>query len=444
MRLAPLFVAFAAALVALMVVPGTAEAGVFDDLDATFTGALESGNWALALPVIYLVGLGTALTPCVYPMIVITVSVFGARQAKSKAEGALLSTSFVLGMVALFTPVGVIVALSGATFGSWLQYAAVNIAFAVLFVALALSMFGAYELNLPPSMQNRLSQMGGIGMKGAFALGFALALIASPCTGPAVLGLLTWISTTGNVALGAIAMASYALGLGTLFWVVGTFAVSIPKSGRWMEMVKSVFGIAMCVMALYYLRTLMPGVMDWLSENATIVLIVGLVMLAVGLGIGAVHLDFHEPSTAIRARKGAGIALATVGGFLGVAWLIAAPVGATSIAWREDFTDAIAQARAEGRPYMIDFGADWCGACGELERNTFTDEEVIDDAARFVNIHVDMSAHSVTPESRALLASYNQRGLPLVVMHDASGAEVHRVTQFVEPDELLSLMREVE
>lgn len=427
-----------------LLLPGTAHAGMFDDLDATFTGALEDGNWALALPMIYLVGLATALTPCVYPMIIITVSVFGARQAKSKAEGALLSTSFVLGMASLFTPLGVVAGLSGAAFGSWLAYPAVTISFAILFVALAMAMFGAYELNLPPSMQNRLSQMGGIGMKGAFALGFASALIAAPCTGPAVIALLTWIGNTQNVGLGAVAMFSYALGLGTLFWLVGTFAVSIPKSGRWMEMVKSVFGIVMCVMALYYLRTLVPSAMDWLSENATTVLIVGVVMVVVGLGIGAVHLDFHEPNTGIRVRKGAGIVLSTFGGFFMVAWLIAAPVGATSIAWREDFTAAIAQARAEGRPYMIDFGADWCGACGELERNTFTNEEVIDDAARFVNIHVDMSAHSVTPESRALLASYNQRGLPLVVMHDGNGNEVHRVTQFVEADELLTLMREVE
>jgi thioredoxin:protein disulfide reductase len=435
-------VALASLAVALL--PTVAHAGMLDDLNDTFTGALDEGNWALALPMIYLVGLATALTPCVYPMIIITVSVFGARQAKSRAEGALLSTSFVMGMAALFTPLGVIAGLSGAAFGSWLANPFVVGAFAVMFVGLALSMFGAFELNLPPALQNRLSTMGGLGVRGAFALGFAMALIAAPCTGPAVIALLTWIGNSQNVALGAVAMFSYALGLGTLFFLVGTFAVSIPKSGRWMEMVKSVFGIVMLVMALYYLRLLFPQTMDWLGENATIALAVGLSLLAVGLAVGAVHLDFHEPSPAIRARKGAGIVLSTVGGFLFVAWMIAAPTGPTAIAWREDFTQAIAEARAENRPYMIDFGADWCGACGELERNTFTHPEVIEDASRFVSIHVDMSSHSVTPQARALLASYNQRGLPLVVMHDGSGTEVHRVTEFVEPDELLTLMRQVE
>lgn len=427
---------------ALLLVPATAQAGVFDDLDESFTAALTSGNWAVALPLIYLVGLATALTPCVYPMIVITVSVFGARQAKTKTEGALLSTSFVAGMVTLFTPLGVIVPLTGAAFGSWLTHPAVLIGFAVLFSAMALAMFGAWEMNLPPSLQNRLGQVGGIGVKGAFGLGAASALIAAPCTGPALVGLLAWISTTGDVTLGAICMATYALGLGTLFWLVGTFAVSLPKSGRWMEMVKSVFGIVLLVMALYYLRLLLPALMDWLSERAGAVLITGIALLVVGLGLGAVHLDFHEPSTSVRARKGIGVALSTLGGFAFVAWLIAAPAG--PIEWREDFSSAIAEARAANRPYMIDFGADWCGACGELERNTFSDPAVAAEASRFVSIHVDMSRSTVTPESQALLASYNQRGLPLVVLHDASGNEVHRVTEFVEPSELIELMNDVD
>ena len=432
---------------ASLALPSTAEAGIFDGLDEGFTAALESGNWAVALPLIYLVGLATALTPCVYPMIVITVSVFGARQAKTKTEGALLSTSFVAGMVSLFTPLGVIVPLTGAAFGSWLTHPAVVIGFAVLFSAMALAMFGAWEMNLPPALQNKLGQVGGIGVKGAFGLGAASALIAAPCTGPALVGLLAWIATTGDVGLGAICMATYALGLGTLFWLVGTFAVSLPKSGRWMEMVKSVFGIVLLVMALYYLRLLVPSVMDWLSAHATEALVAGVVLVLAGLGAGAVHLDFHEPSTPVRVRKGTGIALSTAGGALFTSWLVAVPpipAGAAAISWREDFEPAIAEARAAGRPYMIDFGADWCGACGELERNTFTDPAVTAETARFVNIHVDMSASTVTPASRALLASYNQRGLPLVVLHDREGTEVHRVTEFVEAAELLELMHDVE
>lgn len=409
------------------------------DVGAEFQAALSSGNWAIALPLIYLVGLGTALTPCVYPMIAITVSVFGARQAKTKTEGALLSTSYVLGMCALMTPLGVFSALSGGFFGEWLNYPVVLVGFAVLFVALALSMFGLYELNLPPSLQNKLAGMGGIGMKGAFALGFAMALIATPCTGPALVGLLTWIGTTGNVGLGAISMFFYALGLGTLFWLVGTFAVSLPKSGRWMEMVKSVFGIVLCVLALYWIRDLIPG-LTAAFERTWLVLAIALGAAAIGLAVGAVHLDFHEPRVATRVRKGLGIVMTTAGAFGVLAWALT-PAG--SLEWREDFQAAVAQARAEGRPYIVDFGASWCQACGELERETFADPAVMAEGARFVAVHVDLSPGQDTEDKRELLRSYAQRGLPLVVMHGSDGREVHRVTQFIEPAEMLSLMQEV-
>ena len=410
------------------------------DLAGAFEQALASGNYAVALPLIYLAGLGTALTPCVYPMIAITVSVFGARQAKTKTEGAMLSTSYVLGMCALMTPLGVVSAMSGGFFGEWLNYPVVLIGFAVLFVALALAMFGLYELNLPPALQNKLASVGGIGMKGAFALGFAMALIATPCTGPALVALLAWISETRNVGLGAISMFLYALGLGTLFWLVGTFAVSLPKSGRWMEMVKSVFGIVLCVMALYWIRDLIPGLMERF-ERTWVVLAIGLGIAAIGLAVGAVHLDFHEPRIDVRVRKVLGIVLVTVGSFGVIAWMLT-PAG--SLEWREDFETAIAEARAEGRPYVVDFGASWCGACGELERNTFADPRVMREGSRFVAVHIDLSPGNDTPEKRALLQQYAQRGLPLVVLHGSDGEEVARVTEFVEADEFLELMRRVD
>ena len=415
------------------------------DVAAEFEAALSSGNWAIALPLIYLAGLGTALTPCVYPMIAITVSVFGARQAKTRTEGALLSSAYVLGMCALMTPLGVFSALSGGFFGEWLNYPAVLIGFAVLFVALALAMFGLYELNLPPALQNRLAGVGGLGMKGAFALGFAMALIATPCTGPALVFLLTWIGTTGNVALGALAMFLYALGLGTLFWMVGTFAVSLPKSGPWMNMVKSVFGIVMCVMALYWIKDLIPGLMD-AFEHTWVVLAIALGVAAIGLAVGAVHLDFHDPSVGIRVRKTVGVVLTTAGSFAVLAWVLTPSIGSRTgegLTWREDFEVALAEAREQGRPYIVDFGASWCQACGDLERETFTDPRVIEEGARFVAVHVDLSPGQDTAEKRALLRSYAQRGLPLVVLHGSDGREVHRVTQFVEADAFLSLMQQV-
>ncbi len=414
------------------------------DPSAEFQAALDAGNWALALPLIYVVGLATALTPCVYPMIAITVSVFGARQAKSKREGALLSTAFVVGIATLFTPLGVVAGYTGTLFGEWAGSPFVVVPLAILFLVLASAMFGAFELSLPPAMQNYFAQVGGSGYRGAFALGMVSGLVAAPCTGPGFLALLAWIGRTGNVALGAAATFVYAIGLGTLFWVVGTFATSLPKSGRWMEHVKSVFGIVMCVMALFYLRDVFPALREIVSRD-TIVLVGAIGLAVIGLAIGAVHLDFHEPSVAVRARKASGILLTTVGSFGVLAWILVPPHAEASgeLAWREDYTAAIAEARESGQPYMIDFGASWCGACGELERHTFTDPRVIAEGGRFVAVHVDMSPGVIDDGKRQLLASYNQRGLPLVVLHDSEGNEVHRVTTFVEADALLELMRQV-
>ncbi|GAB4204209.1 MAG: hypothetical protein OHK0013_18980 [Sandaracinaceae bacterium] len=435
--------AFSALVVAMLgvlaLVPERARAGFLDDVSTQFTDALGSGNYLVAFGLIYLVGLGTALTPCVYPMIAITVSVFGAREAKSKGEAALLSTVFVLGIATPFVPLGVASGLTGAAFGSWLAWPPLIVFFALLFVGLAASMFGAFELNLPMSLQNKLADVGGIGFKGAFALGLVSAFIAAPCTGPAIIALLTWIGQTHDVVLGGAGMFMYAIGLGTLFWVVGTFAVGLPKSGRWMEAVKSVFGIVMLVMALYYLRNLFPQLTDSLNRDA-VLLGVAIALVVAGVALGAIHLDFKEGTSSERARKGTGVALSTAGGFLGVMWMILPPPGA-HIAWREDFTEALAEARASGTPFIVDFGASWCGACGELERETFSDPRVVREGSRFIAVHVDLSQR--TPEEDALLASYDQRGLPLVVLHGSDGAEAHRVTQFIDADEMLALMREV-
>ena len=436
-RLAAALSLFSGALLGLS--PAVARADFFDDVNTSFTGALDSGNYLVALPLIYLVGLATALTPCVYPMIVITVSVFGAKQAKSKGEAALLSTSFVMGIVALFTPIGVVIALTGAAFGAWLASPWVVFPIALILLVLATSMFGAFELNLPPSLQNYFASVGGIGHRGAFGLGLVSAFVAAPCTGPALVGLLTYIANTHDVAFGAAAMACYSLGLGTLFFVVGTFSASLPKSGAWMNHVKSVFGILLIVMALYFVREFIPGFRT--LHHETWVIGSALALVALGVAAGAVHLDFHEPSNVIRARKALGVGFAVVGGFGFAAWLVAAPPG---LHWREDAQAAIAEARAGHTPYIVDFGASWCGACGELERNTFPDPRIQAEGSRFVAVHVDLSPGHDLTEGQALLASYEQRGLPLVVMHDSEGHEVHRVVQFVEPDEMLDLMQDVD
>ncbi len=437
-RLATRLLAGGVGVLLPLLLASTASADWLADLEAPFREALSGGHVALALGFVFLAGLATSLTPCVYPMIAITVSVFGARQSSSRTQAAMLSTVFVLGIASLFTPLGIVVALTGGVFGSTLSSPVVLVGLALLFSALALGMFGAYEFALPPALSNRLAQVGGSGYKGAFGLGFVSGLVAAPCTGPVLAALLTWVGTTGDVAFGAAALFLYALGLGVLFWLVGTFAVSLPKSGPWLEGVKSFFGIVMLVMALYYLRDLLPVQMPHVRNGGW--LLGAIATLLLGLGLGAVHLSFHDPSRARRLRKGIGVFLAVGGAFAAVGWAEALPPGA-KIAWREDFQRAREEALRQRRPMLVDFSASWCGACGELERETFSDPRVVSAARPFVAVKVDLSPGKDSPEKRDLLAGYEQRGLPLVVVHDCEGKEVGRVTSFAPPEQVLSLLK---
>ena len=410
-------------------------------LEQSFQAALHSGSSGAVLAMIYVFGLATALTPCVYPMIVITVSVFGARQAKSKIEGAKLSTAFVFGMATFFTPLGIIAAVTGGVFGEALSSPWILVGLALILVALAASMFGAFELSLPSSFQNRLAKVGGFGVKGAFALGSVSALIAAPCTGPALAGLLVWIGDTGNVAFGALALFVYALGIGTLYWVVGTFAISLPKSGRWLEWIKSGFGIVLLAAALYFTRDLLAGLYALISKDPQF-LFGSIALIAAGVLIGAIHLSFHTQSALIRVRKSAGIVLA-LAGFVGlIGYSQALPEGA-SIAWQQNYEKAKSYALQKGKPLLVDFGASWCAACQELEHETFGDKRVVAESERFVSVRIDLSPGKDSPEKRALLKSYKQRGLPLVVLHDPRGTEVNRVTGFVNAEDFLNMMQKV-
>lgn len=432
-----------AILIGLSLYAASAEADALSDLSNPFDDALRSGSWPLVLALSFTAGVLTSLTPCVYPMIVITVSVFGASQAKSKLHGAYLSSMYVLGIAALFTPLGLVSATAGGLFGGLLANPWVVFPMAGLFIALAASMFGAFELSLPPALQNRLAQMGGLGPRGAFVLGLVMALIAAPCVGPVLTGLLAWIATTGNGLFGALALFTYALGLGLLTWLVGTFAIAIPKTGRWVETVKSVFGVVMLMAALWLVRGWLG--LEGLLPKTTAVLVTAALLGVSGIALGALHLSYFGARRSVVLRKTAGVALASLGLLGVVLWLGAPPElpPGARIAWLDDYTLARQQAEREHRPLLVDFGASWCGACGELDRETFSDPRVVSDARRFVAVRVDLSPGADLARGQALLSRYGQRGLPLVVLHRTGGQEAARITSFVPPERMVELMRGV-
>ncbi|HVV82643.1 MAG TPA: cytochrome c biogenesis protein CcdA [Kofleriaceae bacterium] len=402
--------------------------------DGTFD-AYRSRGWLWAYLGAFGFGFLTSLTPCVYPMIPIVIGIFGGRgESVSRARAFLLATVYVIGMGLTFAVLGVVFAMIGARAGALLANPAVVIPIVLVYVALALSMFGLFELQLPSGLQQRLSGVSGQGMGGAFAMGVVGGFTAAPCTGPFLLGMLGFVTQTGNVAVGSTLLFTYALGMGVLFWVLAAFAVALPKSGRWMEWMKSIGGIALFAAAIHFLRPILP-VIDRLVLGGTWFGVVALAVALAGIVLGAIHLSFHD-ALAVKLRKGAAVALTVVGITAGVSWLLHVD---RRLPWiHGDEQAAFDQARREGKGVMIDFWASWCLPCKEYE-HTFANAEVYAMITEnFVPLQFDTSAQDDAAD--ALLAKYHA-GNPTVIFLDADHKELGRLGKKVGPAKFLTVLR---
>lgn len=407
--------------------------------DDAFTRALAKGPLYAALAAL-VGGLGVSLTPCVYPMVAVTVSVFGAKQARRRSEGIWLSLAFVLGIAAMFVPMGVMAGMTGSFFASVLQNRWVVVGIASLFLLMAASMFGAFELTLPSSLTNKLAEMGGIGYKGAFVLGLVCGLIAAPCTGPVLTGILVWIAATKNAALGAMAMAAFSLGLGAPFFLVGAFAVQLPKSGHWMVHVKSLLGIVLVVVALYFLNNSF-GFANELVSGSLEFAGAALLLVLLGLALGAVHREFGEPGVGVKLGKGVGIALTS---FASLMLILSLTKPSSALSWEPGGLEkALLRATSEKRPLLVDFTAAWCVACKELDKRTFSEPRVGQELGRFVAVKVD-ATHDDDPAVASIMSRYQVVGLPTVLLFDSRGREAVRFNDFVPPEEFLSSVRRID
>jgi len=425
---------FTAALAATLAMAGSACAEPSNQFaDALAKGPVYAGLAAFAS------GLLVSLTPCVYPMVAVTVSVFGARQATTRTEGALLSAAFVAGIIAMFVPLGVVAGLTGSLAGAVLQSPWVVTAISGLFLVMAAAMFGAFELDIPSSLKNKLAQIGGTGYLGAFLLGLACGPIAAPCTGPFLTGILAWITKTQSAGMGAAAMAAFALGLGVPFFVVGAFAVQLPKSGGWMVYVKSVLGLILIIVALYFLNNAF-GLLTKFVHPTPRFLGVSFATALLGLALGAVHKSF-EGGVSDKVRKGTGVLLTSLGGLL---FIVGATTPARTLVW-EQIPVKVARAKAidAQRPLIVDFGAAWCGACKELDKLTFSEERVQREAGRFMAVRVD-ATNDEDPAVEAAMGEFAVKGLPTVVIFDSSGKEAARYTDFVEAPQFLETLKKID
>jgi thioredoxin:protein disulfide reductase len=388
---------------------------------------LFAGGSVAAFLGLFLIGLALNLTPCVYPMLGVTVSIFGARRAAPPAQVFGLAVLYVLGMAVMYSTLGVVAALTGGLFGALLQSPIVLAGIGILLAALAFSMFGLYELQPPLWLMEKVGGAGTTGAVGIFLSGLVVGVIAAPCVGPPVVALLALVGAKGDPWFGFTSFFTLAMGLGAPYLVLATFSnllQRLPRSGDWMVWVKKVFGVVMLSVGTFYISlAIAPRVSEWLLPAALI--------------LGGLYLGFFDRSPG--GKPGFRLLRWAVG-VLGVAGGIAVIVTAPKegVAFEAFDEQVLATTLQAGKPAMIDFTADWCAPCHELERFTFTDPRVKEAVKPFRTFRVNMTKYQ-SPEAERRRRQYGIGGVPTVVFLSPDGNEVvkARVEGFIPPDGFL-------
>lgn len=394
-------------------------------------------GWAIlwTLLGVFAGGLALNLTPCVYPMIPITVSFFGGRNTGEKPSQARLvahGLCYLLGLAVTNSILGVVAALTGGLMGALLQNPLVLAFIAGILILFATSLFGFWELRLPQV----LTQAAGKSYSGYFGslfMGLTLGVVAAPCIGPFVLGLLTWIAGMGSPWLGFLVFFTLSIGLGLPLFVLSLFSGQLqrmPRAGGWMLWVRKLMGWVLVGMAVYFIRPVIPGALKVILPAA--------VALGAGLHLGWIdkNREGFRGFLWLKALVGTGcLVLAT---FWVGTWALKGP----GIDWQPYSESLIQKAVQEQKPVIIDFYADWCAPCRELENITFHHPVVVQLAGEhFLMIKVDVTKGG-NPDHERLLKQYDVRGVPTIVFLDADGKERTdlRIVDFIAPEKILERM----
>jgi len=391
---------------------------------------------------VFLAGLLLNTTPCVYPIIPITIGFFvnqsASQEGKPKiSKTFLMALMYVLGMALTYSLLGVIAAKSGGLFGAALQSPIVLIVLAGTMVALSLSMFGVYEFKLPESL-NRMatsSTQSTSGTLGSFVMGLTMGIVAAPCIGPFVLALLVHVGTKGSAAYGFMLFFVLALGLGLPYLLLGTFSgalKTLPRSGMWMVTVRKVFGLVLIGMALYFLMPLLGAATNYVFVSF--------------FAVSALYLLLWEASRA-KPRQFGWVLRALGIGAAAIAIIMALPRKIEAeIPWQPYSEQALVEAQKSGRGVIIDTFADWCIPCKELDQATFIDAGVKSDAERFVTLKLDLTRSEAGSEGARAKARFGIRGVPTVIFLDGAGKERSdlRLEGFEKPGLFISRMKQIE
>lgn len=414
----------------------TGEIGVSEQF-ALAEQLINKDNLIVTLALFFALGVGLAFTPCVFPMYpIVSGIVIGQGKPKTTSHAFWLTFVYVQGMSITYSLLGLVVAVAGAQFQAALQHPVVLGIFIVLFVALAVALFGGFEIQLPAKYQEKLTHMSNNQTPGSFVgvfiMGVLSGLIASPCTTAPLTGILLFIAQTGDMTLGFVSLYLLSVGMGVPLILFGmTGGKLLPKAGNWMNIVKVTFGFMMLAVAIVFIERL------WNSPFS------GFLWAALGFGLFGYYwvVNRATPNTKMKLLRAIIVAI----GIMGSAGLTY-QAGQNSGLWGEQLThpdfviardladlrDKIAQANAQGKTVMVDLYADWCVACKEFEKYTFPNEQVIDALSNTVWMQMDLTDN--TPQRQEIFDTFFVLGLPTILFFDKEGNEITkaRVTGFME------------
>jgi thiol:disulfide interchange protein DsbD len=377
------------------------DAAVDDD---DISGLMDRYGVFLTFAIIFLGGLALNLTPCVYPLIPITISFFGGTEA-SRVQTFWMALAYVLGIAVTYSILGVVAALGGGLFGSLLTNPWVLIGIAAILVGLSLSMFGLYEFRLPTGLMTAASKSKA-GVFGSFFMGLTLGVVAAPCVGPFVIGLLTYVAAQQSVLLGFGMFFTLAMGLGLPYLFLAMYSSKIsalPRSGTWMVGVRVIFGFVLIAMAIYFLLPLLGG-------YGSIVMS----LFLVGAGVYLIMFDRNGEgnTTFLRIQQVVAIILIIVGTWTGTP---EDEVAGAGIEWIHPQNMEQLNALLEGeRPVMIDVYADWCIPCKEMDKFTFPDSRVVELSRNFTAVKIDLTHQGGEFES-SFRQNFSIKGVPTYI-----------------------------
>ena len=415
---------------ALQAISSGSIAGSDDSSAGTIDRIFSRHGSLLGFLAVFLGGLALNLTPCVYPLIGVTIAYFG-NQGGSHRRVMTLAIFFVLGIAITFSTVGVAAALSGGLFGAAMQNRFVLIALAAMLLVLAASSFGVFSLT-PPQWLLQRAGAAHPGNAGAMLMGLGMGVVAAPCIGPVVLGLLLMVERSGSAIFGFALFFTLALGLGMPYIALAMAAGQIrrmPRSGEWLTWVEQLFGFVLVGLALYFLDPVVP--------NHLMSRILPYYAVAVGIFLGFISREGRTLRPFLVMRSTLGIAAV-----IALAFLLYPRRASEPLRFEPFTSQLLATATEQRKPVLIDFSAEWCIPCREMDHSTFIDPSVVSESKRFVRMKANLTKQDkLTAE---LTSKYEIQGVPTTMLIDSTGNVKMRKVGYIGPSELLSDLRNVD